>query len=275
MNYDIRIKNGSFTMLYVTNDVEQNLSFYSSLDGLPDGNSDTVLAVDFSLSIEDTVSVSIWGPGTTKYIHVKKRETGSLAWIDVGDILCSDGFLFVDDLCRNRVTYEYSLTPIYGSGESGEPIIVKITSEFGGVHIIDPDGEKISTIYDVVITSAINSPSSPTATVGKKYPYVIQSHNNQYYSGNTSATYIQLDEYERPKSNNWQYIDSIMKFLSNKKTKVMKDELGRMLLIKIVGTPSVSNSEHQDKAMIAFDWIEVGDASSEDVLRDEGFYGGW
>ena len=92
-----------------------------------------------------------------------------------------------------------------------------------------------------------------------------------YYSGNTSATFVKIQDCECDKRNSRKYRDELLEFLINENVKIVKYFDGRTFMIEIMDPPTDSASEHPDKHTISFSFTEVGNTLSNKDMYDNGF----
>lgn len=270
--YDISsvtLLNAIFDELLITQDtnteysniIEQTWDFDTILHAMFDGNLHAG-NVDFTL---DQVSK----------IRIKRRKIDSYDWITLFEIPIEkiEDFDFerIDRYARSNQEYEYALVPVIGDNE-GNLNINTIKSEFEGIYLVEKTLGYGSAI-ETTISTQKNRPTSVINTLGRRTPYVISNGMNNYYSGQVSTVFVDqnLDTCEYDTVNGWKYREAIMDFLCDGKPKILKHEDGRMWMINITGSPSESESPHPLYPTTTFDWVEIGDVNSSNMLYENNF----
>lgn len=208
-------------------------------------------------------------------IKVKRRVLNTFEWVTLFEIPVSSiedlYFERFDKYAQSGVIYEYSLVPVI-NGVEGTAYNNSVLSEFDGIFIIEKD-RAFNTFVEVDMQEQKNKPNAVINTIDRKYPYVVNNGQNNYYSGTVSGAFIQFDhdvcQFKVDKG--WEYREDLMDFLQNGKPKILKHYDGRMRLISIVDNPTESASEHPDKAVTTFNWVEIGDYKSNRDLYDNNF----
>ena len=104
-------------------------------------------------------------------------------------------------------------------------------------------------------------------TLDSKYPYVISNSQNNYYASTFAAFFFvpSMDWYDNTDRRN-----QILEWLQNRKAKILKYEDGRVWMIRVTGSPSLSPSGHREVPSINFDWVEIGDCNNTNDLASNG-----
>ena len=186
-------------------------------------------------------------------------------------------FVFTDYLVKNGCEYEYKLVPILKNGIEGLPIYAtyedesKKTVDFNGLFICEPDSVYY-TILETEITAQKNKPSSIITTLGRKYPFVLCSTENNYYTGTAKGLFA------TPKGNcdwdfehSWDFREKFNEFLLDGKVKLLKYYDGRMWLVNIYENVTNEREDHDLKIITSFNWAEIGDVTDVYSLYDNGF----
>lgn len=267
----ILIENAEYDELYVTRDA---ISPYST-DVPTDWDIYTVLLANF----ENTLSGGNLDAVLSQLdaIRIKRRRVGEYDWVTLAEIPIVDtddlNFSGEDLLASNGIEYEYAWVPVLSNTE-GNYIIEGITSNFRGVYVCDAEA-----IYKFS-TGVKYGASQQTQQVGvfnplgKKYPIYVTNGMSNYQTG--SITGDILGNYEETGVFNRTEMvlqkDALLKFLTNKKAKLIKDDNGNQWLCMITGNPSVQYNSSWGNGMmtVSFEYGEVGDAENQEDLANVG-----
>lgn len=214
-------------------------------------------------------------------IRIKRRVKGEFDWITIKDVYVDDvsdiNIVFNDNTNQSGVQYEYTFVPVMNGVEGGYGIS-EVWSEFRGVYICDAD-----TIYKFYAgvqygnTDAVQQ-IGVYAPFGSKYPVVISNGLINYQTGSVSG-YVLPDSNEgvelftnETRRQLMEQRNELVKFLTNKKAKIIKDWNGQAWLCFITGNPSTSYEQNTGMGLmrVSADWTEIGDVNSEEDLYDTG-----
>lgn len=184
-------------------------------------------------------------------------------------------FTFTDYLVRNGKEYEYILLPILKNGIEGTPIHVIYEDDislidFDGVFICEPNSAYESHL-NIELTAQKNKPSSIITPIGQKYPYVLCSTENNYYTGTVKGLFVQYENGNHHFEDSWDFREKFNEFLLNGKVKVLKYYDGRIWLVNIYDNVTNDRDGHDDIIISSFSWAEIGDISDIYALYDNGF----
>lgn len=225
---------------------------------------------------------NIDGGGLESYdfnlMRIKRREAGTFNWITLFEININDledmNFTRYDKYARNNTVYEYAFVPVSG-GVEGNYSIISVESKFYKIYLCDE-----SNIYSLDAGIAFGSISKSNKTnifepLMGKYPIVVSNAELNYKSGTLSGTIITPREEETKiwdLNQNIKLQNDILNFLINKKAKIYKDWMGNSYLILIVEDVSLTpnNSINGRLADVAFSFVEIGDAESQEDLYENG-----
>ena len=211
-------------------------------------------------------------------IKIKRRVQGDFNWLTLTTIPVNTvedlTFAFNDLLNQHNVTYEYALVPVIEDAE-GEYIINSILSQFNGVFI--GDAETIyKFLYEVEYgNNQRNQQIGIFEVLGKQYPVFVANGELSYESGSVTATILN-DDFEETgvidRTAITQRKDAIKDFLTNRKAKILKDWNGNIWLCIVNSNISVTYKSNYGMGIpsISFDWTEIGDASSQQDLYNNG-----
>ncbi len=229
---------------------------------------DTLKAGNVDISIEDIDS-----------IRIKRRKLGEFDWqtIHEQEINSLQDLIFSgeDYFALNQTEYEYAWVPVLSNVE-GTYIIESIESKFQGVFIADAD-----VIYK--LSAGVSyGPSEQTQLVavynplGKKYPIYVSNGATNYQTGSVTAkiigNYENTHRFDRKEM--VQQKNNMLKWLTNKRAKVLKDSNGNMWLIFITGSPSVTYDAQWGNGMmeISFQYGEIGDVNDKEDMKKVGLF---
>ena len=164
--------------------------------------------------------------------------------------------------------------PVYGNVE-GQYAVSTILSQFDGVFICDVD-TIIKFYAGVEYGTTDTAQQVGTFTVlGRQYPVVISNGLSNYQTGSVTGMVLP-DDYEESRNIDRMAIvrkrDNLVKFLTNKKAKILKDYNGNKWLCYVTSNPQTSyvNEYGQGIVSVGFGWTEIGDAESRDDLVKAG-----
>lgn len=262
----VEIHNGIFNRLYITknvntpydNIIQEDWDYDTILDANFDGN---LIAgnVNFTLEQIDSVIIKRRKKGTEKWLAIYKKS------VETEDDF---NFSFLDRLARSNTTYEYALIPSLNNIE-GNVNISEVYSEFEGLFIVEKD-ISFSSFINITISTQKNRPTATINPLNSKYPFVITNGINNYYSGNTSAVFIESQDecYNWDYYNSIEYRENLMEFLHNGHTKLLKHFDGRIFLICITDATTQDESISNYFPTTTFNWIEIGNPEDNKTLYD-------
>ena len=223
------------------------------------------------------ISVSMKYDPKNQYdmLRIKRRIVGTYKWTtlfeknikgETDDVTA----VFYDKYARGRgAKYQYSVVPVVDDIEQ-EGVSTEVESSFGGAYLVDKD-----TTYYIGLDAKVSSVeriqnSSVETTLSSEYPIVFYGSKTNYYSGNFSGTIIKYD-----RSNDYfdfdasvDYREQYINWLTNQKPKVLKMWDGRIWLINVTDNISYSDDDHPDKVEISFNFVETGDTTNTNNLKD-------
>ena len=211
-------------------------------------------------------------------IKIKRRVQGDFNWLTLATIPVNTvedlNFVFNDLLNQYGVQYEYAFVPIMENVE-GDYIINSIFSQFNGVFI--GDAENIyKFLYEVEYGSnARNQQVGIFQVLGQQYPVFVANGALSYESGSVSATILNDDFEETGVVDRVAITERknvIKDFLTNRKAKILKDWNGNIWLCIINSNVNVTYKSSYGMGIpsISFDWTQIGDASSQRDLYNNG-----
>lgn len=267
-----RLQNGIFDHFNVTRDVTFD---YSSI--VPtDWNLDTIMNANFNGNAS-AGNVDQIAAGITS-VRIKRRAKGTFEWIIIREIPITKpedlSFLITDNLNAYNVEYEYAFVPMNEDVE-GSYIIESILSKFEGVFVCDVD-----TVFKfhagVEYSNNIsNQQIGVFQPYNRKYPVVVSNSIINYQTGSIGG-WVLPDDFDTNRNPSRTAItqekEVLLKFLMNKKPKIIKDMNGNNWLVFFTGSPSLSYDNNYGQGMVKVyaEWTEVGDPNDKTDLYENG-----
>lgn len=269
----IKIQNAIYNDFYITSDIT------SPYDTTPPTEWDiyTLLWATFNGTINaGSVDYTV---NDVDSIRIKRRKVGDFDWLTIyeQEINTASDFLFSgeDYFAQNGEEYEYAWVPVL-AGNEGNYIVKSIESQFKGVFIADAD--TIHKFYAGVAygTSQQTQQVGIYNPIGQKYPIYVTNGANNYQTGSVTSKIVGnyentgvLDRKEMVEEKN-----DLIKWLTNKKAKVLKDHNGNIWLVFITGAPSVTYDSQWGNGMmeLSFQWGEMGDPNNVKDMQNVGLW---
>lgn len=260
---EVTVRDGIYDHLYLSKNPEKTVD---NIDD--DWDDDTVINAAFNDTLEGgNTGFSLKNTDT---ILIKKREKGTLDWTTIFAFPVEkiEDFNFIKEYNygEGETDYEFMIVSSYKGTQTAYEI-AECTSQFRGLCIADKT-HLYSTDFQSDITFNQNFTSNVQKLLNNTYPVVISNDDSNYTSGSVTALFLKFD-------NNcdvllgkkgMQYRDEIFKWLSNKKAKILKLQDGTIKLIRITGTPSLTDAGHPELKNVSFEFTEIGDVNSESDL---------
>lgn len=267
-----RLQNGIFDHFNVT----KNISFdYNSI--IPTNwDIDTIMDADFKGNIS-AGNVNQVVTGITS-VRVKRRIKGTFDWITIRELPIEKSedlsFVITDNLNAYNVEYEYAFVPMLGDVE-GRYIIESILSKFEGVFICD-----IDTVFRFMAgveysNNAVNQQIGVFQPYNRQFPVIVSNSVLQYKTGSIGG-WVLPEGFETNRVIDRTAItkekEVLLKFLTNKKPKIIKDMNGNNWLVYFTGNPNLTydNNFGQGMVKVNADWTEIGDPTDKDDLYENG-----
>lgn len=267
-----RLQNGIFDQYNVSKDVEFD---YSSVQPT-DWDLDTIMNANFngtaSAGNTENVASNITG------VRIKRRVKGTFDWITIRDMPVSSPedlmFTITDNLNAYNVEYEYAFVPMIEDVE-GSYIIESILSKFEGVFVCD-----IDTVFKFkagveYTNNMANQQIGVFQPYNRKYPVIVSNSLIGYKTG-VIGGWVLPEDFEDNRNIDRSAItkekEVLLAFLTNKKSKLIKDMNGNQWLVYFTGNPNVSydNNYGQGMVKVSVEWTEVGDPNNKTDLYENG-----
>ncbi len=263
--------NAIFDNLEISTDVT---SAYTT-DKMTEWGLDTVIWADFEGNLAGGNVEFLATEIST--VRIKRRPIGEYEWITLYEKNIVEpqdlNFVFNDYLNIKSEEYEYAWVPVI-SGVEGNYVTDTIYSDFDGVFITD--GETIYKFYAGVeydTTSQVQK-IAVFEPFGRQYPIYVSNAITNYATGGMNGRilgdYMSTGELNREEMVAEK--NNLLKFLTNKKAKFIKDWNGNYHLVMVLGNPSVAFDNNWGMGMmkIGLSWSEVGDGTNGDDLYSVG-----
>ena len=210
--------------------------------------------------------------------RIKRRKLTDFNWITLDFIPVTNvlqlQFIFNDNIAQSLEDYEYAFVPVL-NGVEGNYMTNTITPNFKGVFICDQE-----TIYRFYAGVTYGSQEQVQKigvmeALGSKYPVFVSGSMINYKKGRVEGTVLQNDYEETRQIDRFAIVkerEELVKFLTDKKPKIIKDWNGNSYLVVVTGNPQTTylNNSGMAIANVGFDWTEAGDSNSQADLVDTG-----
>lgn len=267
-----KLQNGVFDHFNVT----RNIVFdYNSI--IPtDWGIDTVMNAGFNGSLA-AGNVDQVTSGITA-VRIKRRIKGEFDWITIHEAPVTNpsdlSFVITDMLNAYNVEYEYAFVPMIEDVE-GNYIIESILSKFSGVFICDVDNIFKFQAGVEYSSNELNQQVGVLQPYNRQYPVIVSNSILQYKTGSIGG-WVLPDGWEDnriiDRSEITKEKELLLKFLTNKKPKIIKDMNGNNWLVFFTGNPSLGYDNNFGQGMVKINatWTEIGDPNSKDDLYENG-----
>lgn len=266
------VKNGVFSHFNATADVESDYS-----TALPtEWDFNTIMDCNF----DDNIGAGNLGEITKDItsVRIKRREKGTFDWITIKEIPISGiddfSFIFTDNLAANFTQYEYAYVPVTNQTEASYTV-TEVYSQFKGVFICDVDTVyKFYADIDCGATDSVQKIGT-YEPFGRKYPVVVSNGVLGYDQGTISALILPKD-YEQNKQLDRKAItterNNLLKWITNKKPKMIKDWNGGQWLVIFIGNPQTDYEANWGMGLqrMTAEWVQTGDPANKSDLYANG-----
>lgn len=216
-------------------------------------------------------------------IKFQKRRVDELYWEDMAiiDYKQNEQLLYeaVDKFVQNDFIYEYSLIPLTASIFGNRVVSEQVTVSFDGVFLSDKNNN-YKLLYNLETDDIEhNTANAILQPLNSQFP-IVSYGEADYRSGGITALFLSA---ETSKADDGAIRirmeklgrEKLMKFLKNRKPKVLRHQNGDMMLVSIVGNPKESpDNSINGIANISFNYVEVGKTDSE-TLKSNGLLVGF
>ena len=268
----LELKNMTVDEIYI----DEDITIPYTIDK-PDGwNYRTVIDSKFNNSLEGgSVQANNF---QIEKVRFQRRLTDEVEWQDVGEIEYKpdDQLLYevIDKNIQNDFEYQYSILPITATVLGNRVVSDGIVSEFEGIFLSDKNNN-YRLLYNIETDSMQHNISTAILEpLNSQYPIVIDG-NLDYRSGGIKALFVSTETANR---NDGKVTiraeklgrDRLMKFLKNRKPKVLRQPNGETMLVRVVDKPQ---EEYMNNitgiASVSFKFVEIGGMDSETLKAND------
>lgn len=276
----VRIQNGVFDKLYITRDVESDMTATPPNEW----DFDTILYAEFENTTKaGNLLVSL---DAITHLIVKRKKTSEFKWItiDAKEILHDPDMTYEEMIAQMDMRgsdktatigyeYEYSCVPVLHDIESVYST-AKAFCDCKGIVILDHEEIWMTAITDNMLDTTANVPNSVIETMWDKYPTVIRNTEANYETIEVTASFVKGDaecdvDWDDEVGNS-AYSRSAYEFLRKDTPKVLKDTDGRIWLVYVTTGPSDQGDMDTQLRKLTFTCTEIGSMDSEPDLWDAG-----
>lgn len=265
----VELKNGIFDEFLVSN----NPTIDSSTDR-KEWDFDTVFLATFNNTYE-CGNIQQGGQDIEK-IRFKKRLKGTVDWILFDEVdYDPDVNLYIvnDRLAYSLDEYDYAIVPV-AQGIEGDIVSSSIQCRFSGLWVVDAE-DSVKLFYNLEYGDISHNRNVQTIELlESEYP-MVYSTPLAYASGSNSAVVVGKntghDGVNVDYLDDRKVVDSAIKFLGNKKPKLLKDGNGRkkVVIINNINEATMDNMQGGVHT-ISFDWTEIANADKREDLVNTG-----
>lgn len=255
--------------------ITKNIEFEPTADVNSEWDFDTILIADFN---QDTIAGNVkWALETISHIMVKRRIVGSYKWItlavkEVNSV--EDLNIGGTDITCESLEYEYAIVPILNTIEGDySSAIADVTNE--DLVVIDATGIYHTPITDGYCDVTDVHPNSTLELLHNRYPTVVRNTMANYETITVNGDFlpyddkncIDLDILNDDDGHNDRrrilYRREIKEFLTNGRTKILKNVDGQCWLVYVTTPPTDTADNYYKIRKLSFGCTELGDLKSE------------
>ena len=262
--------------LYITKDVQREIDYTIPTEW----DFDTIMYAEFDGNAEG--GNIDWTLDTVSQLIIRRRPVGEYDWmtLQVKDVETVEDFEFHGyDITTESLEYEYAVFPILNGAEG---VYASAIVDAKNTHLVMADSEGV---YKTVLTDGYcetvdQAPNAPITTLYERYPTIIRNTNAQYEEISVTATFLPYDDetgecidYEEIiKDDRLRvlYNRKVKDWLSNGKTKILKNVDGQAWLVYVTTPPTDSADLVYYDRTLKFTCTEVGNLKSEEDLYEAG-----
>lgn len=254
------------------------IDYYLKAIDIPDWGFDTIFDAKFKNSV--SAGNLDWTLETTNGLLIKRHSLtdDNDNWISIKYIPVStiEDFIFTGyDYGATSGTYEYAIVPLNDRIEGAYTASMPIDVVVSRLTIIDSDSYKSTPITDGSCNTTYVVPSMPVETLYNKYPSITSNSSICYQTIEVSGSFYpdvcNQEDGIFNDVNRVKYINEVLKMLTNRKPKILKNIDGRIWLVWITTPPSDTAADFYKLRTITFGCTEIGDINSEKNLYECNF----
>ena len=255
-----------------------SILYYSNINDIPNWGFDTIFDAKFNGDVH--AGNLSWTLETVNGLLVKRHSVldDDSSWISIGfhTINKLEDFKIIGyDYGATSGTYEYAIVPVYDRTEGAYAATMPVDIVVNKLTIIDSDSYKTTPITDGFCNTTYVVPSTPVETLYNKYPSITSNSSICYQTIEVSGSfYPDICDQENGifnDVNRVRYINEVLKMLTNRKPKILKNIDGRIWLVYITTPPTDSAGDIYKFRTISFGCTEIGDINSEKDLYESNF----
>ena len=197
-------------------------------------------------------------------IRIKAREVGKFDYITLYDIPITTEedlkFTRYDYRAPSGTTIEYCMVLVENGDIEGQYVSTTIDTKWRRLFVSD-DTMTLSLIANVSFGNlSRHLPTGVLQPIGSKYPVVIRNSNIDYYSGSVSGTVLCEDYHRIDRKEFVKLRETWCDFLTNGKSKVIKDWNGNIFIAQISDEPTFVLNQSLSNSIgdVKFSFVEQG-----------------
>lgn len=212
-------------------------------------------------------------------IRFKRRLYGDYNWITLAQINVENiedlNTVSSDYLVPTGDTFEYAIVPVLADGSEGTYVIESVDTQFNWCYLTDGD-TTIKFISNVEYGNTENTPLGGVfSPIGRQYPITIYNSESRYQMGSFTGDVFTDDFWDTREFNRIEatkYSQSVLDFINNKKSKILKDWNGRIRLVdtNVNSATSETVDLKSGRITVSFNWVEKGSYNNQSDLYDNG-----
>lgn len=241
---------------------------------------DTILIADFN---DDTFAGNVkWDINAISHVTIKRRIVGTYKWVtlavqEVNDI--DDFNLSGTDITAESLEYEYAIVPLFNNGAEGEyystPTVDVTNSD---LVVIDSTGIYHTPLTDGYCDTTDVHPNSVLELLHNRYPTIVRNTEANYETINVTGNFVPFDDEKNcsfnkaldgtPQGDRLRhlYARQVKEFLTNGKTKILKNVDGQCWLVYVTTPPTDTADGYYNIRKLSFGCTETGSLKSEEDL---------
>lgn len=267
---ELTLHEGEYKHLYLSSSYDTTSEVLNETEW----NDNTLLHTNFTNGRFDAGNTG-FSLSLTEYIAIRRREKGENNWntIFIKEVNSVDDFEFTyrDTYNRADTTYEYCISSFLNGVENCY-IIKDVDSMFAGYYIADKDSI-YGTQYNVDGCNTTRNVNVQTLElINSQYYHTASNSILNCDSGYISGVFFKMDQdgNELDRNASLRYRNDLKNRLATHKPLILKNDDGRIWLIRVSGSPTDSHGGHRDVREINFEWVEIGDCNDMKTMYNAG-----
>lgn len=268
---ELTLYNGEYKHFYLSSKYNETEDVLNENDW----NKNTLMHVDFTKGTFEAGNTG-FNLTNTEYIVIRRREKGANNWNtlyvrEINDDINNFSFTYKDTYNRANTIYEYCVSS-YLNGVENCYIIKDVESMFAGYYIVDKDSI-YGTQYNVDGCNTTRNVNVQTLElINSQYYHTASNSVLNCDSGSISGVFFKVDQENNELDRNASliYRNDLKNRLATHKPLILKNDDGRIWLIRVSGSPTDSYGGHRDVREINFEWVEIGDCNDMKTMYNAG-----